>query len=155
MKSTFRQLARAAICASVVISSGCFVSEGVYVTSRDSAATSISETDIQVVKEVCAQVAKEFGMLPTPASEVETQEAHFRSVLPGGRIIASYDLPGNKVVLGATSAPQVQKFQAQLVIAVGKSHHEQQIYRRIVELLNQRLGPGRAKLKWQVYANFA
>jgi Uma2 family endonuclease len=154
MKSTLRRLACAAICAFTLLSSGCFISEGVYVTPGNRTAA-ISETDIRIIKEVSAQVAKEFGMLPTPASEVEAQEAQFRSVLKGGRIIASYDFPGGEFAMGASSASQVQRFSPLVVIAVGRSHQHERILRRVEELLNQRLGPGRTKLKWEVYANFA
>ena len=155
MKSTLRQLARAGVGAFVLVGSGCFVSEGVYVTYRNRADTSISESDIRVIKEVSAQVAEEFGMLPTPASKVETQETQFRSVLKGGRIIASYDFPGGEFAMGASSAPLVQKFPARVIIAVGRSRQHEKILRRLEELLNQRLGPGRSKLKWETYASFA
>jgi hypothetical protein len=153
-KGVFRLLTWGAICAFTILASGCFVSEAIYVTP-DKQTAAISETDIRVVKEVCDQVAKEFGMLPTPAAEIEAQEARFSSVLKGGRIIASYEFPGGDYAMGAASAPKTEKTSPPITIGVGVSRQHIQIERRLEELLNERLGPGRAKLKTEVYANFA
>lgn len=155
MNSTLRHLSRTGICAFVLASSGCFVSVGVYVAPHNRADAAISESDIRVLREVCDQVAQEFGMVPTPASKVEAEETHFRSVLKGGRIIASYECPGGECAMGASSSPLSQKFPPQVVIGVGTSHQHETILRRLEELLNQRLGSGRSKLKWQAYASFA
>ena len=154
MKNIPRQLAITAICAFAILGSGCFLSEGVYVTPANRRAA-ISEGDIRTIKAVLDQVAKEYGMLPTPASEVEAQEAQFSSVVRGGRIIASYDLPGGEHAMGASSAPQVDKHAPQVVVGVGMTHHNEEILRRIEDLLNKRLGPGRAKYRWDWYLNFA
>lgn len=153
-KSILRQLALATICAFSLLSSGCFLSAGIEVTPGYRTGA-FSEADIRAIKEVCAQVAKEFGMVPTPVSQVETEEAKFRSVLKDSRIIARYDFPGGGYAMGASSAPQTERFPPGVSIGVGRCRQHIEIERRIEELLNQRLGPGRAKLKQEVYANFS
>jgi hypothetical protein len=57
--------------------------------------------------------------------------------------------------MGAASSPQTEKFSPPITIGVGVCRQHIQIERRVEELLNQRLGPGRAKLKQELYANFS
>ena len=143
-----RQSIESALLVALLLLSGCVPYEGVFVeASRPGVA--ISQSEASVAKEVSDQVASELNLERASEGELAAYNAYIRQFGTKTETLAMYYFPGNghQLAILVSKRPGSPLDPGALVVQPASLRVKERTLRRIAELFNRSVGPGRAKFE--------